>query len=278
MSPKDKEIKHECRYVGPHEQGGHAFTDDKPASPSPSMAQTIALGILGGRLGRYHPSSHFQERMKERGFDVFDVEYVIRNGRCVAGGDFSEEYRNHKYCFRGFIDGVGFDAVWALSAEHDLLSSPLMILISGCFKTKSGRRSKTRLTVAPPERKGTECNERVNQGNYFAQEVLQLRRNDGRIEGGACIYGIRTEFRNSKGYFGVPVHKLHRSGPEIPAAGVLNRVIAMRLINKKNLLTGSEVRFIRKLCGYSATEFAEIQVPALASFLVGKNWLRKRKR
>ncbi|MHB1937831.1 MAG: hypothetical protein ACYCOR_14755 [Acidobacteriaceae bacterium] len=46
--------------------------------------------------------------------------------------------------------------------------------------------------------------------------------------------------------------------PEIPAAGILHRVIALRLAKKKNLLTGGEVRFLRKFCGYSATEFAEI--------------------
>jgi len=46
--------------------------------------------------------------------------------------------------------------------------------------------------------------------------------------------------------------------PEISAAGVLHRVIALRLVRKTNLLTGSEVRFLRKLCGYSATELAEI--------------------
>jgi transcriptional regulator with XRE-family HTH domain len=46
--------------------------------------------------------------------------------------------------------------------------------------------------------------------------------------------------------------------PEIPAAGVLHRVIAMKLLCKKTLLTGSELRFLRKLCGYSVNEFAEI--------------------
>ncbi len=46
--------------------------------------------------------------------------------------------------------------------------------------------------------------------------------------------------------------------PEIPAAGILHRVIALRLLNKKNLLTGSEVRFLRKFGGYTVTEFAEI--------------------
>jgi len=46
--------------------------------------------------------------------------------------------------------------------------------------------------------------------------------------------------------------------PEIPAVGVLHRVIALRLLDKKNLLTGSEIRFLRKLCGYTVNEFAEI--------------------
>jgi transcriptional regulator with XRE-family HTH domain len=46
--------------------------------------------------------------------------------------------------------------------------------------------------------------------------------------------------------------------PDIPATGVLHRVIAMRLLCKKTLLTGSELRFLRKLCGYSVNEFSEI--------------------
>jgi len=46
--------------------------------------------------------------------------------------------------------------------------------------------------------------------------------------------------------------------PDIPAAGILHRVIAMRLLHKETLLTGSELRFLRKLCGYSVTEFSEI--------------------
>lgn len=46
--------------------------------------------------------------------------------------------------------------------------------------------------------------------------------------------------------------------PEIPAAGVLHRVIALRLLTKENLLSGSEIRFLRKLCGYSVNEFADI--------------------
>ncbi len=46
--------------------------------------------------------------------------------------------------------------------------------------------------------------------------------------------------------------------PEIPAPGVLHRVIALRLLRKENMLTGHELRFLRKLCGYSINEFSEI--------------------
>lgn len=46
--------------------------------------------------------------------------------------------------------------------------------------------------------------------------------------------------------------------PEIPAAGLLHRIIALGLLRKETLLTGSELRFLRKLCGYSVNEFAEI--------------------
>jgi len=46
--------------------------------------------------------------------------------------------------------------------------------------------------------------------------------------------------------------------PEIPAAGVLHRVIAVQILLKKTLLTDSELRFLRKLCGYSINEFSEV--------------------
>jgi transcriptional regulator with XRE-family HTH domain len=46
--------------------------------------------------------------------------------------------------------------------------------------------------------------------------------------------------------------------PEIPAAGILHRVIALRLLMKTTLLTGAELRYLRKLCGYSVNEFSEI--------------------
>ncbi len=142
MPSNDKEIQHECTYVGSHEYNPPKSTD-KTLPPSVDYAKTVALSILGGRIGAYRSGPHFKRRMVERDFDVFDVEYVIRNGQCVAGGVFCEEHNNHKYTFRGNIDGVDFDAVFALSADSDLIQSPLIVLITGCFKTASGKRSKT---------------------------------------------------------------------------------------------------------------------------------------
>ena len=142
MAARYKEVQHECTYIGPHERP-EEYSDDKPPSPSPGAAREIALGVLNGKTGRYHSSVHFRKRMEERNFDVFEMEYVIRNGQCVKGGTFCESFRNHQYTFRGYIDSTGFDAVFALSADHDLIKSPLLILISGCFKTRSGRRGRT---------------------------------------------------------------------------------------------------------------------------------------
>lgn len=142
MATSDEEIQHECWFVGTHDKSSPQYADRKPTSPNAGLVQIIALEILNGRKGKYHPTTHFREQMESREFDLFEMEYVIRNGSCVQGGEFCEEYRNHKYTFRGNIDGVDFDAVFALSADHDFIRSPLMILITGCFKTKSGRRGK----------------------------------------------------------------------------------------------------------------------------------------
>lgn len=46
--------------------------------------------------------------------------------------------------------------------------------------------------------------------------------------------------------------------PEIPAVGLLHHVIAFKLLMKKALLTGDELRFLRKFCGYAVADFAEI--------------------
>jgi transcriptional regulator with XRE-family HTH domain len=46
--------------------------------------------------------------------------------------------------------------------------------------------------------------------------------------------------------------------PEIPAPSVLHVSIAMCVLAKRTLLSGEEIRFVRKVAGYSATEFARV--------------------
>jgi len=142
MASNNKEIEHQCRYVGTHEPKVGQSLDANPISPSTEFAKAVALSILSGRVGRYLPSQHFRGRMAERDFDVFDCEYVIRNGKNIGAGEFCKEYRNHKYKFRGDLDGIEFDAVFALSADHDFIATPLLILVTGCFKTTSGCRGR----------------------------------------------------------------------------------------------------------------------------------------
>ena len=142
MDPKDgNEVNHECTYVGGH---GKAMkpVGSRPIPPKPDLARSVALTVLGGERGSYRSSDHFRDQVVERNFDVFDIEYVIRNGVCIETGEYCDEHRNYKYMFRGDIDGVDFDAVFALSAEHDLIKAPLMVLITGCWKTKTGKRLK----------------------------------------------------------------------------------------------------------------------------------------
>jgi hypothetical protein len=117
--------------------------EQAPAPPPTEFARTVALGVIGGKRGRYQASNHFAKQMADRGFDIFDVEYAIQNGKPTGEGEYSAEHKDHKYCFRCDIDGVAFDAVFSLSAEHDFITSPLLILITGVWKTKTGKRRKT---------------------------------------------------------------------------------------------------------------------------------------
>jgi hypothetical protein len=112
------------------------------APPSVELARTIAVTVLGGFLGRYHPSSHCKERMIKRRFTVFDMQYAIKNGRCVGGSEYSLKHDNYKFRFRADVDDVDFEAVFAVSACHDYIEDPLIVLITGIWKTKTGIRKR----------------------------------------------------------------------------------------------------------------------------------------
>jgi len=138
---RDDEVK--CKYIGNSEEKALPLAEKKPIPPTPGFARMVALSVLNGGRGSYRPSNHFSKQMADRIFDVFEFEYVIRNGSPIGEGEYSEEHKDHKYTFRGIIDGTEFDAVFSLSAEHEFIKSPLMTLITGCWKTSSGRRIRT---------------------------------------------------------------------------------------------------------------------------------------
>lgn len=136
----DQKQTHECVYVGPHKETSLEPLDKSPAAPSEEIVRTVSLSVLCRGHGCIKPLPHFKLRMKVRNFDIFDVIYVIRNGTC-AKVQYCADYQDHKFTFRGLVDGVGFDATFALSARHDLIKAPLMFLITGCWKTDNGERS-----------------------------------------------------------------------------------------------------------------------------------------
>lgn len=142
MAKDANEVEHQCVYVGSHENAAMQPVDRTPVPPSSEFARSLALSVLGDVRGRFRRTVHFSQQMVQRTFDIFDVEYAIRNGSCVGSGVYCPDNINYKYTFRACVDGVDFDAVFALSAEHDLLESPLLILVTGCWKTKTGKRTK----------------------------------------------------------------------------------------------------------------------------------------
>lgn len=46
--------------------------------------------------------------------------------------------------------------------------------------------------------------------------------------------------------------------PEIPSPAVLHISIAMKVLQKKTLLSGEEIRFLRKVAGYSAMDLSKV--------------------
>ena len=58
----------------------------------------------------------------------------------------------------------------------------------------------------------------------------------------------------------VECQKGHAAVPRIPKIGELHRVIADAFVNKAELLTGAELRFLRKNAGFSAQKFAALLI------------------
>jgi hypothetical protein len=140
LAQDEKDPKHECVYRGQHKESSLEPIDSAPAAIATELARSVALSVLDGERGSMRSLPHFTQRMALRDFDVFDFQYAICNGDCVES-EYCSDYRSHRFLFRCLIDGVMFDAVFALSARHDLIGAPLLYLITGCWKTESGKRS-----------------------------------------------------------------------------------------------------------------------------------------
>lgn len=52
--------------------------------------------------------------------------------------------------------------------------------------------------------------------------------------------------------------KCGNRSPEIRAVDILHQMIALDLLRKKSLLSGEEIRFLRKMAGLTQAEFAEV--------------------
>jgi hypothetical protein len=129
--------KHEIKYHGPANPSANA----QPQKPlSPESARVVALSAW--RIGRLRISGHFTKRVKERKFDILDVEQVIRHGTPKGGAVFCKRYNNYKYVFHAAVDGIGLRAVFAIDATQDYTTSPLVILITAAWSTKTGARKR----------------------------------------------------------------------------------------------------------------------------------------
>lgn len=145
MGGKNEEQQEMLLYAGPL-----ADKPSKPfdvsgqiiAPPSIGLAKEIVVAVLGGYRGRYHPSDHWRRRRVLRNFDVFDMLYVTQNGRCTEPPTYSLKHDNYKFSFCGDVDGIEFEAVFAISAKHHRIKSPLLILVTGCWKNKTGIRKR----------------------------------------------------------------------------------------------------------------------------------------
>jgi len=83
--------------------------------------------------GRLHVTAHFKMRGQQRGFDLLDVENVVRDGRMHGLGEFCPDYGNWKYRFRGNVEDKKLEVVVSLDPTEEY-ASPLVIVLTGYWR------------------------------------------------------------------------------------------------------------------------------------------------
>jgi hypothetical protein len=124
-------------YLGPVNPASAA----QPQAPlTPETARSIALSAWHAP-GRLRISDHCKKRMRERGFDILDFEVVVKHGRPVGPAiKCGAPHHNYKYCFSTLVDGERLEASFAVDPSQDYQQAPLVVLITGVWKTKTGTK------------------------------------------------------------------------------------------------------------------------------------------
>lgn len=82
---------------------------------------------------------------------------------------------------------------------------------------------------------------------------------------GGMMHGTRTYYRYTECGLdcvtleNIIVYRCSKCGaivPEIPAIGELHRQLVLGIVNKRNLLAGQEIKFLRKMAGLSSKDLA----------------------
>lgn len=129
---------HEFIYCGPINRGNRTQSQT-PLTPEAARTVALKAWCKGGRL---RPTEHFRHRSIERKFTIIEVEFVVRNGRPTDRPEFCERFNTYKYRFEAIVDGLPLRVAFALDATQDYDATPLVILITAVWKTKSGLRAR----------------------------------------------------------------------------------------------------------------------------------------
>lgn len=133
---RELEEEHSFIYQGQIPRGAKA----SPQAPlSAETARVVALNAWYSK-GRIRLTGHFRKRTGERKFTIFDVEHVIRYGKPSCPVEFCTKFANYRYRFEAEIDGLTLKIAFALDATQEYHISPLVILITGVWKNRTGKR------------------------------------------------------------------------------------------------------------------------------------------
>ncbi len=92
---------------------------------SPQKAQQKIREIA--KLGWITPRSHCQERMKERGFDMQDLEYLLSNCMVTEAPEYDKKHDDWKYKATGYaIDGDKATVVTVIVGHREVACITIM--------------------------------------------------------------------------------------------------------------------------------------------------------